>query len=412
MKQHDTTIFRQETGFSLVELMIYLAILGVMMTMVFSSFIDVTRISSHQLKVAETKIETGLGLDLLRQDIVHAGFGLPWEFPAGVVPNPYLEAPVGSPAIMNDVPNVPRAIISEDNSASSMNASDYLTIKATNVLRTASSQRWGWVGRDAAGGVSFQDMGPDALVAADRVIVLLPQPAAGSQRQLILFGGSYETRANAANLADYAPPQSPLDPDGPRYLVYGLDTNVLLRRPFNRTDYYINAPTPANPLPDHCAPNTGTLVKASMNQADDGFDIQPIMDCVADFQVVYHLDTDGDGGCDDADGIAGCDPSNANTLTAQQIRDQVKTIRCYILTHEGGEDRSYTRQGPNASFINVGEINPTLPINTDLDAAGVLIPVGAGVAGRRVDLNATIGGNWVNYHWKVYSLALTPQNLK
>ena len=124
-----------------------------------------------------------------------------------------------------------------------------------------------------------------------------------------------------------------------------------------------------------------------MNQQDDNFVNNPIVDCVADFQVVYHLDNGaGVQSTVDANGL--------NGLSAAQIRDQVKAVRCYILTHEGGLDRSYTY--PNAS-INVGEV----------DALGAL------VAGRSFPLSATItGGNWANYRWKVVSLAVSPKNLK
>jgi hypothetical protein len=131
-----------------------------------------------------------------------------------------------------------------------------------------------------------------------------------------------------------------------------------------------------------------------LNQSDNNFDdILPIVDCVADFQVVYYLDTNGDGGVDaraNASGLAG--------MTAQQIRTQVKAIRCYVLTHEGGIDRTYTYGLPT---INVGEVA----------ADGVTLQANAG---RTFDVSTlpNIGLTWVNYHWKVYSLAVTPRNLQ
>ncbi|MBU2619560.1 MAG: PilW family protein [Proteobacteria bacterium] len=382
MEQHGKILCRAEAGFSLVELLIYMGLLGILMAMVFSSFSPVMQQSSRQWRIAETKIETGLGMDLLRFDLEHTGFGLPWEFPAGVVPSPYFEP--AAPAGMNDAPGAPRALASEDTSASSMNGSDYLAIKAFNVIRDDASQKWGWLSRDAAHAVTVQSMSAEAFVNTDWVVVIRPQISTGETRQLVLDGANYAVNPTAGDLTPFAPPDTPNDPNGDRYLIYGID-NIAPRRPFNRTDYYINNAG----VSAQCAPGTGTLVKATLNQADENFTILPIVDCVADFQVVYYLDTDGDGGWDtrtEANGL--------NGLTAQQIRDQVKSIRCYVLTHEGRVDQTYT--SPNAN-INVGEVA----------ADGVTL-----VAGRTFDLNANIGATWPNYRWKVNSLAVTPRNLQ
>lgn len=394
MEQYAKNLRREASGFSLIELLIYMALLGILMTMVFSTFIPVMQTGSRQWRIGETKVETGVGLDLLRADLEHAGFGLPWAFPLGVTPNPYSEpAPATAPAAMNDAPaNVPRAIISADASGFSMNGSDYLAIKALNVTLNDASQKWGWLGRTVAHTVSIQALSGSAFddtgADADRVMIIRPQVSPGENRQLVLNGTNYFTTPTAAGLTPFAPPETPHDPDGERYLIYGIDDSDP-RRPFNRTDYYINN---AN-VPAQCAPGTGSLVKATLNHSDDNFLILPIVDCVADFQVVYYLDTNGDGGWEtraDADGL--------NGLTAQQIRNQVKAIRCYVLTHEGGVDSRYTHPTAN---INVGEVA----------ADGVTLQ---GNAGRLFDVSTLpgLGATWVNYRWKVYSLAVTPRNLQ
>lgn len=390
MKQHDTALHRKASGFTLIELMIYMVLLGIIMTMVFSSFIPVMQINSQQSRISETKIETGLGLDLLRADLEHAGFGLPWMFPSSGVPNPYSEPTAPAElAALADAPNVPRALISRDLSplSMSMNTSDYLAIKALNVVRGTSSQKWGLLGRDAAHIAIVQSMGVDAFNNNDRVIVIRTEVSPGKNRQLVLDGASnYFATTTAAAMEPFAPPATSNDPNGERYLVYGLNDDAGISRPFNRTDYYINN---AN-VPTHCAPGTGTLVKATLNQANNAFSILPIVDCAADFQVVYYRDTNNDGGWDtrnDANGLAG--------LTAEQIRSQVKSIRCFVLTHEGGMDSNYTY--PNAN-INVG----------DIAADGTTLQ-----AGRLFTLNTDNAcPTWANYRWKVYSLAVTPRNLQ
>ncbi len=393
MKQLTKTFPRNQSGFSLIELLVYLTILGILMTLVVMSFTQTMQRSAQQSGIAETKIETVAGVELLRADLEHAGFGLYWQIPA-VSPLPYAEpAPLAGVAAQP-----PRAFSSADTSASSLNTSDYLVIRATNVTRGVSGQKWGDMGRNAAHAHVGQSMGADNFAVNDRVIVLRPEISTGEYRQLVMNGATYITSiasfssaSKAITLATeaFAPEATPNDPDGQRFLVYGLNDDANISRPFNRTDYYINN---AN-VPTHCAPNTGVLVKATANQADNTFTIMPIVDCVADFQIVYYLDTNGDGGWDQRANANGLDG-----LSAAQIRDQVKSVRVYILTHEGGLDRSYT-YATVPTTINVGEVQ----------ADGATLEANAG---RAFTLSATIGGNWANYRWKVISLAVTPKNLQ
>jgi prepilin-type N-terminal cleavage/methylation domain-containing protein len=391
MKRHHDISPHNQNGFSLIELLVYLGILAILMTLVLTSFTATMQRTAQQNSIAETSIETNVGFELLRADLEHAGFGLPWQWQSPTLIN-YNE-PGGGLAPLADAPNnIPRAIFSEDNSASSMNNSDYLIIRATNAIRGVNGHKCGYIGRDntPAHNVTVQSICAEDFTGNEGVIVIRPEISPGEYRQLVMDGATYVTQITTAtprSLADddFAPVATPNDPDGEKYLAYGIDTNAAIRRPFNRTDYYINNTN----VPTHCAPNTGVLVKAQVNQADDNFAVMPTVDCVADFQVVYYLDTNNDGGWDqrvNADGL--------NGFTAEQIRDQVKAVRCYILTHEGGIDRSYTFA--NAT-INVGEVA----------ADGVTL-----VRGRSFDLSTIIGGDWRNYRWKVQSMAVTPKNLK
>ena len=395
-----------KSGFSLVELLVALAIFGILMTMVFRSFIPVVQHNSQQGRISETKLETAIGLDLLRADLEHAGFGLPWSFTGA--PNPYNEPDDSSfaPGVdiylrpMSDAftAAVPRALSSQDLSNASLNSSDYLSIKALNVIRGATSQKWGWLWRDAAHNAIIQSMGAEDFIDKDRVIVIQPR----ENRRLVVNGAGLnffatitpDAMTTSDALKNFSPDESPLDPDGERYLLYGLDVDDEVpskppQRPFNRTDYYINN---AN-VPAHCAPGTGVLTKLTLNQDNTNFSFLPIVDCVADFQVVYYLDTTTpvDGGWD-----ARADANGLNGMDAEEVRNRVKSVRCYILTHEGGIDRNYNH--PTVT-VNVGEVaadGTTLLAN----------------AGRAFNLNTNIGATWDNYRWKVYSLAVTPRNLQ
>ena len=78
-------------------------------------------------------------------------------------------------------------------------------------------------------------------------------------------------------------------------IVYGID-NVIPVRPFNRAEYYIDNTA----VPQRCAPNTGVLVKAVVAHDAAGTTptLLPLLDCVADMQVVYGLDNNADGAVD------------------------------------------------------------------------------------------------------------------
>lgn len=273
---------------------------------------------------------------------------------------------------------IPRALSSEDLSSRSLNRADYLVVRGTNVARGEASQRWGYVGRDGLRNIQLRAIGEGNFTAADRLLVIRPQTETGGLRQLLMDGDSYFF--TTGTIHKVAPAPSTIDPNGAKFLVYGFNDTAGIRRPFNRVDYFVNA---AN-VPAQCAPNTGVLGKRQINQADGDGVFMPIVDCVADFQVVYYMDTDGDGGWD-----AAFDANNISGLSAAQVRDQVKAIRCFILTHEGAFDASYTHPG---NEITVGDT-----INSQS-------------VGRTFDLAARIQGNWANYRWKVHSVTVSPKN--
>ena len=363
---------RGESGFSLIELLVYMAILAVLMTLVMVSFTSTMRRSGQQSTIAETALEAGIGLGMLRMDLEHAGFGLPWEWQNEAAID-YTEPAPFSGANKE----IPRSL-SSANLSSGLNSSDYLVIRGTTVARGQASQKWGYVGRNSLRDIQVRAVSGDDFNNGDQLLVVRPQTDTANLRQLLMDGSTYTF--TKATINKVAPPESPNDPDGEKYLVYGFNDDANISRPFNRVDYFISN---AN-LPGHCAQNTGVLGKRQINQADDDGVFLPIVDCVADFQVVYYMDTDGDGGWDEA-----FDANSINGLSAEQIRRQVKGVRCYILTHEGGLDSTYTH--PNAS-ITVGET------------------INSKTVGRTFDLEETIQGKWANYRWKVHSVAVSPKN--
>jgi len=199
-----------------------------------------------------------------------------------------------------------------------------------------------------------------------------------SNHRLVSKDGSFKVVFNRANFPSDFVPNTLND----EFLIYGVNTNSLLRMPFNRVDYYIDK---SAVLPPRCAKNTGIFTRAIISHSDGSKTEQmPIMDCVADMQVIFMLDSDGDGIIDRytdlLKDISGVD------LDAEQIREQLKEVRVYLLSHEGQKDSGY--KYPNSN-ITVGEFG----------------------AGRTFNLSTSGITDWENYRWKIYRIAAQPNNL-
>jgi prepilin-type N-terminal cleavage/methylation domain-containing protein len=386
---------RGERGFTLLELVVVMGIFAIVMLITTSAFNLIVKQMSQQGKSTETDIASIVGLEVLRSDLQNAGYGLPWALQSALTGSKYTEIttsdagmplsatfwPSGkSPLTFNDAAGVPRAVQSDNttfNLDSSGVGSKYLVVKSLDVAPGATQKKWVTVSYGDTGRNPLTTYGSDRdLVASDHVIVLRNTFIDGiPSRQLQVNGGVFS--ATFDHYTTLTQPHS----SGDVFQVYGVDPTTDPRMPFNRADYYVN--TPAN-KPPACAQNTGILYKAIANQGS-GYTEVPLLDCVADMQVVYGA------------GPVGSDVCNSYTATvpgsgsAQDIRQQLKEIRVYILAHEGKKDPSFTYP------------SKTVPVGMDL-GGGIII-------GRNFDLEALIKGDWRNYRWKVYTIVVRPKNL-
>jgi type II secretory pathway pseudopilin PulG len=379
-------MIRRESGFTLIELIITILMSILIIAAAASAFLGLLGQSGTQSKIVESN-ENMVGLEILRRDVESAGYGLFWSWNTAQLG--YQEAvpdannPYASGFNYGDVgTNVPRAIVSQNNAVyagvnNTFSGSDYLVIKSMNVARNITGEKWTYVTTQIATVANIWTSTTaindnfQSNPTPDRVIALeIRDPTT----RALVTGASYYTTYIGGN-----PPLAdanfiPADPND-AYVIYGLDNLVGgPRSPFNRADYFISATGPDG-VPSRCAPNTGVLYKATLNQTDGSFSLQSLLDCVADMQVGYWLDTDGTGNLTASTDISG--------LTAQQVRTELKQVGIYILTHEGRKDLSYTY--------------PTNPIY-----------VGDPVAlnGRPYALGANL-----NYLWHVYQLIMKPTNL-
>jgi type II secretory pathway pseudopilin PulG len=401
---------QDQRGFTLLELVVSMGIFITLMLITTNSFNRIAQQSSLQSKSAETQIEGIIGLEVLRADLEQAGFGLPWSFQNSLT---YAEADMassmptsnywqsGSPNSFNDAVtsgsgNPPRAVVSGNtkfNFDSNSKGATYLVIKSLNVATNNTVKKWANFSVDQTGVKTLKqwDVASRNFDPEERVIVIKNNmTATPPTRELLMNGSSFSTRfATYSTFVRNVPNSSSLQ-------MYGVAPAVssnsdVVRMPFNRADYYVMRPSTNMPI--DCAPNTGVLYKSTINQlpasssSGGGYgSIIPLLDCVADFQVVYGLDTDGAGR------INLHTDSLPTTMTAADIRNQVREIRAYILAQDGHKDVFYTYP---SSTVDVGE---------SFDG-------GATIMGRSFNLASLIGTGWQNYRWKVYTIVVRPKNL-
>lgn len=359
----------QQNGVSFVELLVVMTLVVIVLMMNTDTLGVIFRQSRQQTQAVGAQMDRVVGLEILRTDLEHAGFGLPWSFQGTIN---YSEA-TGSPQnTYNDSPsNPPRALVSDNNPTTfTLNNSDYLVIKSTIVGASETSQQWTYI----TGGQQPHAWGSNDLSNGNRVTVMWPRSVPGFNKELVMDGANFSTTfSSSAFPAAFSPSASATTT---RFVIYGVDPDTNLRMPFNRADYYVERPAS---IPQACAHNTGVLYKATVNQGNGALNPDPLIDCVADMQVIFRLDTNNDGTIDSTvDTISG--------LTAQQIRDQLREVRVYILSHEGQRDSAFQYQ---SSTITVGEFG----------------------LGRTFNLSSIIGAGWQNYRWKMSTLVVKPRNL-
>jgi prepilin-type N-terminal cleavage/methylation domain-containing protein len=395
-------MFSREDGFSLTELIVAMSVFLLVIAAATGMFIPLIRQFKQQSTIAETNIEGTVGLELLRNDIEHAGYGLPWSFQNSNIN--FNEASISPAADYNDgspgfsPANPPRAIMSGD--GVTFNGADYLVIKSTVVASNDTSERWSYI----TAGNNPRSWNSENIDEGNGVIVIKPKAAETKLRQLVMSGSifstTYVTKSFPATFSPTIPSEA--------YLIYGVSSSGAARLPFNRADYYINRP--AHNMPQRCASNTGVLYKATFNQAGDTeFTELALMDCVADLQIAYGVDI-----TNPPDGIIDCYTNSPGKVffpvDAQNTRDRLREVRVYILSQEGRYDITYNLDlSPHTAnlvpdigcptCIRVGEGNPK---NRDCSGEKIL--------GRDFDLTGI--PDWQHYRWKVYTLVVRPDNLR
>lgn len=373
-------------GFTLIELIIVCLILVLVILITSSAFEKIISRSGELSKASKSNIDGIVGLELMRADLESTGFGLPWSFDGGInytecKDNSGIVPGIDSKTDFNDAPsNPPRAVMSK----TATSGCDYLVVKSAAVGDERASRKWSYAGYSSGLGILRSYKGGENLDDNDRIITLsvgfgADAANSGTARQLVhTAGGAYYHTINSA-IANPSPG------DASEYFVaYGISSKNNPAMPFNRVDYYVYRP---NTMSQSCAtgPGVGNLYRASITHPDSGYNEMPLLNCVLDMQVYYMLDRNNDGDIKPEKTLSG--------LSAQQIREQVKSIQVSILAQEGGIDRNYTYPGNSISISATYNGSSLSKLWND------------------TMLQAAAGKNWKNYRWKVHTIAVQPKNL-
>jgi len=385
-------------GFTLIELVVVMGIFIVVIMISAGAFEKITSHSAQQIKSADSNIQGIIGLEIMRSDLEHAGYGLPYvldfvpAYDDSEVADNYLAKGI-NPADFNDknitaavdANKVPKAVQSAKASGSAAASyeldRDYLVIKSTFAGMNSVAKKWSYIeGTGATSTIKLWGSADD-FVENDEVIVL-------NARTKALIGTSAKFSFTIPNVASSYAIDAVFQPPSvtDNYLIYGIrtvtSTSTVLKFPYNRVDYYVKRPSTDSNISTRCAPNTGLLYKAVYTGG--GVTSYPLLDCIADMQVIYSLDTNEDGGVD----LHG-NEDVLSLLSAEQIRKQLKEIRVYVLAHDGQKDNNFNYP---TSLVTVGEFG----------------------LGRVYDLTTlfpTSSTEWKKFRWKVYSLVVVPKNI-
>ena len=390
---------RRYEGYTLVELVVVILIFGIVMTLISQSFNRIVANSGQMVKSAETDIGGLIGLEVLRIDLGLAGFGLPWYIGSAQYDGESESHLVNGnadtdAASFNDASSdgPPRAFVLQNDKG--VNGSDYLVLKGTALGMDITTRRWSYLNYSSTGAIIKPAKSEVELAYGngDLAIVLNSVVRGGSVvRDLVTDSSNFSVKFNYP-IPDAFAPKSKQD----SYLVYGImhapqsksDPSVI-SFPFNRADYYLGIPSPPQP---NCAHGTGSLYRGQVSQ-NGNFTPFPILDCVADLQVVFLTDTSNDGTLVPNTDISGFD--------AKYLRENVKEVRVYILAQQGKKDPTYSYP----------VTDPNQAIVVGYQANGKASDPVSGRVWTQSDLASTFNSDWLNYHWKVYTIAVQTTNL-
>jgi len=308
-------------GFTIVELMVTMVIMSIIIGLVYSSFNTIVSDVKSETKSIESIMDTMVGLEIIRLDIEHAGFGLATDEQCGY---PVRQITADS--------NPPGGCSKQDKTTTNLG----LVIRST--INTSNTDTYGWFYCDDGNRTGVRDQRGDKT---NNYAVLLNIDKTHN------FSGSVANcPAGPDDFLGY-----PYDNGGP---ATQCDTQYC-----NKVTYRLST---AQDL-GSCYGNSRNLLRVV--GAGNGVSI---LQCSANWALRFSLDTNGDGTIDQQFS----DKPWSGAETAANIRSQLKAVHLYALIQDSQFDPDYNGDY-NATKLTIDGVNLT-KINGDIanpDAAFV-----------------------------------------
>lgn len=343
-------------GFTLLEIIVSIAIFSVIVAGIYGAFIAQMKHSTREYKIAESEMELGIAKNIIERDLSMAGYGLAEDYGStGFTPR------------VATITGTPYA----------------LTLTGTGLgMRSRATQGWTYVAEvDGSNVPTFQtwsDARENVRTDADNskkdaVIVMEP-----TTKILLDNGaGTWLFRYNGPNaqLTDLS--GNPYTGATVGTLVYGLDQAAT--QPYYAVRYYLDNTS----NPSACAPGTFSLLRAESVTTGTPAGGDRILACVRDFQAVFDLDSNGDGTIDqrDSDGTL----SGTSQYNDLALKKAIKQMHLYLLVQTSNRDFAYTY--PDQT-VRVG--NSSLGTGHDI----------------------TLTDEQRRYRWRLVSINVTPRNIR
>lgn len=286
-------------GFTIAELLVTIFIIGVVLGAAYFTYIKLLKGFKSESSKIETQIENLVGLEILRLDLEHVGYGIP-----------------------NDETS---KIIDWDSS------NKELTLKST--LNNTNSVTRGYLLAKCVGGTLEVTYDGREDTSATYVSVIDADTKNFFAKGEIQTSGSSKTIGNLVDLNGNSV-SCTIDKV---YIAYPVRQNVYDGTANGCTDSLceeISYTLSQYNLIDRCNANTSNLIRKIGPSATSG---EPVLNCVADWKVTFDIDTNGDG----VIGTGEFDQSSPPSSNGD-IRSRLKAINIYILVQEGRYDPNYT----------------------------------------------------------------------
>ena len=264
-------------GYTIVEILVTMVIVSIIIGIAFYSYNKLTVNLRSQSSSTESSMDKLVGLELVRLDIETAGYGI--------------------------------AVNETDPPVEWDNASGALVLRST--MNNTKSETFGWVFLKCQLGLQWNSSS----------VLALDERGDTTNNSLVFL----DYRGKLA----FSTSTSTTCPHDGHYIGYPIDSSVpsgCTNQTCTKIAYTLSSTQNLNT----CAAGTKNLLRkvGSGNGT-------PVLNCVADWELRFGLDTDGDGGVDSV--VDGTSIPTAH----DDVRDQLKYISFYALVQNSQFDRNY-----------------------------------------------------------------------